>query len=685
MYYNFCVRYKILVGKAPPKSASLDEFKAFGTKAITAAKMEMGKLAQLGKTKVFLKSDAYHIIEQAREEAGLKHRLNLQTAARALIAQIKRRKLSWGHAAVIIQDDLRDYFRRSAVVREERRKAREALLAKQRKERDTFLEDFEEKTHALFSECDDRFGDLLAEMKRERVWLERKLAADAAARVSFEEEEYKTRLALWQTEFQGLMAFRPGYIALHLRSIEEVETNTRAFILPEEQQHWRGMFQVLEDMMLSGQRNDIERTERKVRRGWQKIEQLMYEELTDRLLMLPKYIQSVHVVCKQYGTKIMSIKEYSNKIGRRGANVQAARERAQAAEVFSKRHTTDIFRGAEDAKHCPGGGHEMSYMSSLSPKYSRVGDTIQTAATWTADIPWVGVAGVPDIDQLASGCRRTKTDTHAKPTAHAPQYIDTRTIGVNETFTDKFDEMQFLSQRHGIAAELKALSGLHMYDGPFTKIANIPDKATMRLAQDVLHSVIQVYSETLVKELRSLEAFCLQYSIPEQNRVTGEWIPYRKCAPELMQRYPQCTEWRALESESSRLHYAIDNFKSELLHIIENCIAKGARLVGDISERSNIHEVHAAYVKLQGSFLQCKRCLYPMASKDTLIALRITWPRVQCSKAQDRCRTCNTSAFQKPSIPQSTVGTLNLSLSLRDRRLRSMRDLKSSSKKMTGS
>ena len=220
------------------------------------------------------------------------------------------------------------------------------------------------------------------------------------------------------------------------------------------------------------------------------------------------------------------------------------------------------------------------------------------------------------------------------------------------------------------------MSALGRYDGPHVKIAAIPDKNTMRLAQDVLHGVIVLYSETLVKDLRHLEAFCLQYNIPEQNRVTGQWITYRTCDPSLMSRYPQCTDWKTLQAETKRLQYAIDNFRTELRGIITTCVEAGARGVGDLTEASNIHDVHQAYVKLQGSFLQCKRCLFPMASKGTLIGARITWPKVQCTKNLDRCRTCNTSAFAKPTIPQSTVGNLNISQAMKDRRIRSMKSMR---------
>jgi len=231
------------------------------------------------------------------------------------------------------------------------------------------------------------------------------------------------------------------------------------------------------------------------------------------------------------------------------------------------------------------------------------------------------------------------------------------------------DEMAFLRMRHVVSRELRDLQELGQHDGgAYTHETSITCKRKLRVAQDELQRLSATFSEMLVAALRKLNAFSVAKKIPEQD-VTGMWKPFTPVPRELLAEFPPCTDWRRLLAEQRRLHYAAENYRDELVRVIRGCVLRGAKASpaieallshaatydGDSScgstrrgdsraeaaaEVMSVEAVHRTYAQLKGYFEHCSRCLYPMAPKQTLVSMRLLWPKVQDTVFPERCREC---------------------------------------------
>jgi myosin heavy subunit len=676
-YKNFLSRYKLLIGKCSPEEP-LEVQKEAVRKAMKASKTTSREV-QLGKTRVFMKSEAYFVLEQAREAAGINQRLALQAAARSVTSQLVRRRKVWDESVLILQDEFRDYLRRSAEVRKARRKAREELLANQKVARE-----------AMMRECEANFKEIMEDLKIEykafvdfelahRKWVEDKQEADLEEILMFQQLENRERHDQ-MNEYKGfLTAQRPLKAALHLIALPDVEASKRDQTLKSEDSEFRFLGRLFREHGAALFRMEIERAERRVRRIQMRLEDIQFAETVERAQLFPEYCVSLHRAAHPFGPAIQSIKAYAETVARRTSKREAVRAANAEVDFFSSRHRTDNTKLNRELANIQVGARATANRS-----YRRAGDKQQTTAEYASHEPWRGVTNVPDIDQVLVGMKdtpkkgktanrhsdpstgsprapsvgggspprgrsRSMSATSPSPNRQASRVSELKTANVFETFKDKNDEMQFLRMRHVIAQDFKALAKQGQYNGPYVYETEIPNRAAFFSAQDKLQSIVQEYAAELVKLLRRLNTFCTTRGIPEQNHVTGEWTKYVPVARELLATYPPCNEWRLLLSETERLQYATDNYKRELLKILQQCHARGARLPAElmVNESSPVDKVHEAYFTLRGHFQACKRCLVPMASKATLVQMRLLWPHVQDSTLKDRCRECNTSIFSR--------------------------------------
>eukprot|EP00760_Papus_ankaliazontas_P000669 PhM_4_TR10174/c0_g1_i1/m.4161/K10357/MYO5; myosin V len=677
-YHNFCVRFKTLVGRPPPKDAPVADLEDVVLRAMRIAKIEVGKGAQLGKTKIFMKSEAFHALDQAREDEALRNRTKLQSAARGLVAQHIRRVKLWAANARVIQEDVRDFFVRSSEVREERRRIREAILAQQKSERAAMVEVHETERSGIEAEESEAWLDVCDAIDAEIEWVVSKEQRDMDERMAFEDSESADRRSHEKEQETEHAGFHPQFIALHILCIEGFEASARHRLFPEQDAAWEDLLSVFSLMLQSGERNDLERFERRSRRVIMRCEILFFEEVTARVGFLPQYVVGLHHVVRQHGGPILAIRKHAEKLVRRIARATAARERHHQEAVL---HTPAVL-AASDALFSPRGVS--------SPRYKKTGDKVMATESWSSSQPWLSPRGVPDADQVGvtsspmmgtlvskpPQVRRradptTVTMTTTTATTSTPHKgFGLSHVGICETFRDGTDEMHFVTQRHKVCVEFRELVAKKIdIAGPlvYVRPQDIPDKATLHVARQLLASTVSGFCDKMVVKLRAMESRCLRLKVPEQNRVTGQWVPHRRCDASLLQQYPVCTDWRALQIEYERVKYALDNYRDELLAILHKCCENGARLshghqniiFSDRSLLPTLEEVHAAYESLLVSFVPCTRCLYPMASKETLVSMRLLWPRVQCARLPDRCRTCNTCALsQVPGMVTSPVKKL---------------------------
>ena len=691
-YKNFLSRYKLLIGRCSPEDPH-DVQKEAVRKAMKMSKTTSREV-QLGKTRVFMKSEAYFAMEQAREVAGITHRIALQTAGRCVLSQLIRRRKVWDDNVEVIQDEMRDYRKRSEEARKARKAAREALLASQKKAREDATADLDKWFKALHDEADAEFTELCRTKAAHAQWVEDKQMADMEEVLMFQQMENRERHDL-MNEFKGFLASqKPLKSALHLIALPEVEEFQRAAMVKAELNEYKFLERMFHEHGAALFRMEVERAERRVRRISMRLEDVQFAEMAQRAQLFPEYVISLHRAAHPFGPAIQSIKRYAETVARRNQKREAIRAVNHEVDFFSKRHTSDHSKLSKELTAIQVGTRATSDQG-----YRRVGDKAVTTSAFAAKEPWVGVTNVPDIDQVLVGMKDEKpkaksgsatsqkmasggshvdpssrsvggagrasvggstmrspgrasparAGSHGPASPHRVKAMELKTAGVFETFKDKNDEMQFLRMRHVIAQDFRALARQGRYSGPFAHETEIHDRKTFYSAQDELQSIVQNYAATLVKNLRRMNNFCVTRNIPEQNHVTGEWVRFVPVAKDILATYPPCNDWRLLLRETERLQYATNNYKSELLKIVQQCVERGARLPPDheVTAESPVDRVHATYFHLRGHFEACKRCLFPMASKPTLVQLRLLWPRVQDGTLKDRCRDCNTSIFSR--------------------------------------
>lgn len=673
LYYpQFLARYKILIGSCSPNEPHEVQKEAV-RKAMKASKTTSREV-QTGKTRVFMKSEAYFVLEKSREEAGLLHRVLIQTHARAVLSQLQKRRLLWEQSIDIIQDEFRDYLRRSEEVRLARRKAKEAMLAAQKKRREEFVGQAELLLRELANECEEEYRNLCKHEQAHKQWLEDKVVLDLEERVAFMNMEARARQELFQ-ELKGFFSQqRPMKAALHLMSLPEIEAHARKKIMNSEDREFSFVLKLFAEHGAALFRAEIERAERRSRRLILRFEDVQFAETIQRMHILPEYIVSLHRVAHPFGPMINAVKEYAAKMQRRAMKRKQNKESNDQISYFTNRHPKDASKLAKELLAI-----QVGTKTSIDRSYRRNEDKVTHVVSFSSREPWRGVSNVPDLDQVLSGMnveRRSgvaknrlvkQTANSARPSttrAVSPQEetaevrtADIKRAGVNESFTDANDELTFLRMRHMLSRDFKALAKEGHYSGPFVNETNIPDRRTFFSAQDELQLIVITVSQQLVRDLRRLDTFCVNRQIPEQNFITGEWLPYQCVSPRLLAKYPPCTDWKFLTKEKHRLAYATDNYRKELIKIVRSCIQRGARLpLGEsVDNDSPVDYVHACYFKLRGNFQACRRCLFPMTAKNTLIQLRLLWPHVQDPKFPDRCKDCNTSAFSEKAMADAAV------------------------------
>ncbi|CUG87167.1 myosin heavy chain mya2-related protein, putative [Bodo saltans] len=722
-FANFLGRYKTLIGRCSATD-SFPEIQRHVEKAARAAG-QTPKEVQCGKTRVFMKSEAFYELEKAKDEAGMKHRLLLQTAARGIVSEIVSRSKRWSIASETIQSEFREYLKRTAKIREERRIAREKLLAAQAQDRGHFESLSLQHIKSIDDEEDEERRKLIKRFHAEKYWLEDKLVKDVAARSQMNSVENTRRTDIFNEFMNILNSQMSRRTLLHVIALPEVESFKRNRILTDELREFNILTQLFNQAGSAMFRVEVERNERRMRRLMLRLEEVQRMEFRQRFLFFKDFVESLHRSARDHVRVLRVVKERAIAVARRAAMRTSIRDKKHQAELFTTRNDHDQSKLWKELSHL-----SVGTMMIRSQEYVRAGDHVDRYNGFLGKSAWTGASGVPDIDQVLCGATfdrqhlnsgGKKNDTIApggaascsnaaiggssidattflspprsgaqRSVASAASPYDQlsrssrkNTSGVNlsvlsspspqrgggaapstpghgngggitsptsaiktthvfETFRDPMDEMSFLRMRHIVAKELRDLHSLSKYNGIYTNETVITTKKKLFLAQEELQRISSDFSETLVVVLRKLNTFCVKKSIPEQD-VTGVWHPFAVVSKDLVAEFPPCSDWRRLLAEQRRLHYAVENYKEELVKVIHGCVQRGAKLGAAAeldAETASVDAVHKLYSNLKGYFKTCSRCLYPMATKSTLVNMRLLWPKVEDTVFTERCREC---------------------------------------------
>jgi myosin heavy subunit len=290
---KFNVRYKIIVGKVATQKNGKDLSKA----VLEAVSMVDKKFAQIGKTKIFMKSEAFPLIERKRNEFLLGSAMRLQRFGRGLLERLRFNR----HRAVVVQQrqatlltiEYRDYMKRSAAEREERARLRREAEIKFRGLRQACQDAAIAALEDVYAGWQKTFDGIAAE--RDRVVLEerQRLERTRGEREAFQRQEYLARMRIFD-EFAGHTQYLSELYAqeiqlfyrLELGFMEERDAQVRAGIVQEEVDQRARLRQRYMVLHTRGQLDATELRETAARKVLQLFETLQRQELLARISIM---------------------------------------------------------------------------------------------------------------------------------------------------------------------------------------------------------------------------------------------------------------------------------------------------------------------------------------------------------------------------------------------------------------
>ena len=185
---KFNIRYKIIVGDLAKEVSGGPLSKAI----LTKVEMNDKKYAQVGKTKVFMKSEAFPLIERKRNDFLLKHSMTLQRNCRGYQSRKKSGKdfnnFVLQEFARVCVTEYREYLKKSAAIRAEKMRIKQEAQDRFDKGRDTLEADSDREYRQAYADWEEplvrEYEDLLAHLKAERL----AMAAEAARLQRLKEE-----------------------------------------------------------------------------------------------------------------------------------------------------------------------------------------------------------------------------------------------------------------------------------------------------------------------------------------------------------------------------------------------------------------------------------------------------------------------------------------------------------------
>jgi myosin heavy subunit len=447
----FFARYRVLIGRCSANDSTMEQH-LYVKKAMKAAQIS-GMELQCGKTRVFMKSEAFFELERSKDEAGMKHRLLLQSYGRALLSQLLVRKQRWQQCVTVIQLEYRDYFRRSEEMRTLRKIAREKLLREQAVERDYFAKQAVECFGLLEEEQARSWKAFQDYTLRVKLWVDDKLISDKQGRQNIANLETVHRNDIASDFKSSTPALTLRFGAIQLEGLPGQENHRRTRLGTDEMREFSILNRLFKEHGATMFRVEVEKAERRLRRCVKQLEDLGWEEMLGRNIgpsegrfyFFLEYAETLNDIVQTNARALVRVKNHAKAIAIRIANRQSLRERQREIELFSQRHPHDDMKLAAEMVQLRVGIKPM-----YGASYKREGAKTVAATKSFAKEAWKGALGVPDLDQVLGGFKfETK---EAKSATGSPNRSE------RESVLAAADPYEMLSPRHRLREKTAAIS-----------------------------------------------------------------------------------------------------------------------------------------------------------------------------------------------------------------------------------
>jgi myosin heavy subunit len=290
VFDKFVIRYKIIAGtrlqgKSPRDASSM---------ILDMAEMNVKTMAQIGKTKVFMKSEAFPAIERRRNECLLGFVTRLQRHGRGysqrLRSNVERGRFLQARLAKLIAVEYRLYMQRSAEIREVRARLRREAEEKYRHLRqDLEVQSATARAH-LYDEMAQQSQQMFALLQR-LLHQERERAERVrAAREALYRAESAARLRLFDDACRVVDELSDTYdyevavvLEMEMVFIDEQETMHRIIVSDEERSSRNRFWRSFQSMRSAQIIETLVNASMVARRHLEQCEQLQRSELLARL------------------------------------------------------------------------------------------------------------------------------------------------------------------------------------------------------------------------------------------------------------------------------------------------------------------------------------------------------------------------------------------------------------------
>ena len=289
-FEKFNFRYRIILTNSNVKAKHPRDF---SEAILVAVNMKDKKFAQIGKTKVFMKSEAFPLIERRRNEFLLKHAVNLQSHGRGYLSRKKSNLDNARHKQLkfitLLMYEYNLYLQRSKAIRERRAQLRREAEEKYR----VFRMDLEvQSATARTKEYEESLNEITKLRKALQLKIEeerRRMEATREQREAFMRAETIARLSLFD-EAAGIVAYYTDlchqeqllFYERELDFVEERATYSKEKIAEEEHTERNQLWKSFVKMQLDSQLDRSQQEAFRSRPLLEAIEALYREEMRDR-------------------------------------------------------------------------------------------------------------------------------------------------------------------------------------------------------------------------------------------------------------------------------------------------------------------------------------------------------------------------------------------------------------------
>jgi myosin heavy subunit len=312
-FAKFTVRYSILAGVSSSQATGGGKERDLSDQILKAAGMKDKIYAQIGKTKVFMKSEAFPLIERKRADALQRFLVLIQRSGRGYQS---RRQTQKAHAVHVQKTfvfnfltEYRAYLRRSSEIRALRAKLRAEAELKFRGLRTALDEEATTAMNAVVAEYDAMMASINAQIAHHMVAEKKRIEAIKAQRDCLVRAEYVARQALLDDIDQELSGLRElydteihVYRSLELGILEEAEKMSRVELLVAERQCRNDVWRDLVRMQLASRLEAQAAVAIAVMTAITRLEELARTELVARRVVMRnelKMRQSLRLECQK--------------------------------------------------------------------------------------------------------------------------------------------------------------------------------------------------------------------------------------------------------------------------------------------------------------------------------------------------------------------------------------------------